>query len=94
VRGLSAPHHLLLYEYVEDIVERRASYRDAHLAHVRAWKDDGRLVMAGALGDPPTGAALMFQLNDPAEIDEFVQSDPYITAGLVTAQRVRRWNLV
>jgi uncharacterized protein len=94
VRGLSAPHHLLLYDYVEDVLERRAPHRDAHLAQIREWKDDGRLVMAGALGDPPTGAAFVFRLGDPAEIDEFVQNDPYFSAGLVTAHRVQRWNLV
>jgi uncharacterized protein YciI len=41
---------LLFYDYVEGILERRAPHREAHLAHVRAWKDDRRLLMAGAVG--------------------------------------------
>jgi uncharacterized protein len=45
-------HHILFYEYVNDIVERRGPYRDAHLARIGAERDAGRIVMAGALGDP------------------------------------------
>jgi uncharacterized protein YciI len=49
----SAPvHHILFYEYVEDVLERRGPYRDAHLARIRAEREAGRITMAGALGDP------------------------------------------
>ena len=51
-------HHCLFYDYVENAVEKRAPYRADHLAHARAWKEDGRIVMAGALGDPPHGGAV------------------------------------
>ena len=58
MRGVNdIPHALLLYVYVEDILERRAPHRDEHLALIRAWKDDGRLLMAGPLGDPPSGVS-------------------------------------
>ena len=40
-------HQVLFYDYVENAVERRAPFREEHLAWARAWKDDGRLVMAG-----------------------------------------------
>ena len=49
-------HTLLLYEYVDDIIERRGPYRDAHLALLQQLKDSGTVLMAGALGDPVTGA--------------------------------------
>lgn len=87
-------HHLLLYDYVPDIVERRGEHREAHLALVRRWKDDGRLALAGALGNPPHGAAFAFRVEDPSEIDAFVDADPYVAAGLVTDRRVERWTLV
>jgi len=86
-----AQHHLLFYEYVEDILERRAPHREAHLAHVRSA---GQLLMAGALGDPPHGGALVFRGASPAEIEAFVAADPYMHAGLVAAWRVEPWNLV
>jgi hypothetical protein len=87
-------HHVLFYDYVEDVLPRRAPHREAHLGLCRRWKQDGRLVMAGALGDPPHGGALVFRVEDPSLIEEFVAADPYIGAGIVTAWRVEPWNVV
>ncbi len=83
-------HELLFYEYVEGIVEKRAPHREAHLAQIARFKDDGRLVMAGAVGDPPHGAVLAFR--DGAEA--FAETDPYVVAGLVAARRVEPWTVV
>ena len=87
-------HHCLFYDYVEDVVEKRAPLLADHLALARAWKDDGRIVMAGALGTPPTGALFVFLVDDPAQIEQFVHADPYVTAGLVTGHRVKPWTVV
>ncbi|HEY8638202.1 MAG TPA: YciI family protein [Solirubrobacteraceae bacterium] len=86
--------HLLLYDYVEDIVERRAPHREAHLALVARWHDEGRIVIAGATGAPPSGAAIAFAVDDPAEVDAFTDEDPYVAAGLVTDRRVVPWTVV
>ena len=88
------PHQLLFYEYVPDILERRVPHREAHLALVQRFKDDGRLVMAGAVGDPPSGALFVFAGPDAAVADEFAASDPYVEAGLVASRRVQSWNVV
>jgi hypothetical protein len=90
----SEHHHLLLYDYVEDMVERRHPHREAHLARVAAERERGRIVMGGALGDPPTGAAIVFKSLEPDAIEEFVCGDPYVKAGLVTSWRVEFWNLI
>jgi uncharacterized protein YciI len=87
-------HHCLFYDYVEDVVAKRAPLRDDHLALAHEWKADGRLVMAGALGEPPHGALLVFLVDDPARIDEFIAADPYISGGIVTGHRVVPWNVV
>jgi uncharacterized protein len=87
-------HYMLLYEYVEDILERRAPHREAHLARIRAEREAGRLVMAGALGDPPHAGALVFRGVDPERIEAFADSDPYVGAGLVTSRRIDLWRLV
>ncbi len=63
----SGPRYLLLYDYVEDVLEKRAPYREAHLGAIRAARDDGRILMAGPMGDPPTGAAIVFTERDAAE---------------------------
>jgi uncharacterized protein YciI len=87
-------HQLLFYDYVPDILERREPHREAHLAHAQSWKADGRIVMAGALGDPPHGAAFVFRLDDAEAVRPFVEADPYVAAGLVTDWRVEPWKVV
>ena len=86
-------HHCLFYDYVEDVVDKRAPFRADHLALARAWKDDGRIVMAGALGNPPHGALFVFEVDDPGEIEQFVGADPYVAGGIVTAWRIREWSV-
>jgi len=85
---------ILFYEYVEDILERRGPYRDAHLAHFRAHKEHGAVVMGGALGDPPHGAAIVLRGVDDDAIADLVAADPYVGAGLVTEWRTEAWNVV
>ena len=89
---MAEQRHVLFYEYVGDIVERREPYRADHLSAIRAAKEDGRILEAGPLGDPPHGAAIMFA--DPAQAESFAQADPYVANGLVTAWRVELWTLV
>ena len=87
-------HYILFYEYVKDIVELRAPYRDAHLARIAQEREQGRIVMAGALGDPPHGAAIVFTGIQAEAIEAFARDDPYVRAGLVTDRRVEPWKLV
>lgn len=88
-------HHLLIYEYVEGMAERRGPHREAHLDQVRQQRQAGHLTMAGALGDPePTGAAFVFEGRTPEQIEAFVAADPYVQAGLVPSHRVEVWKLV
>jgi len=87
-------HYILFYDYVEDMAERRAPHREAHLARLNEWRDAGRITMAGALGKPPRGAAIVFDVEDPGEVERFADEDPYARAGLVTGRRVEPWTLV
>lgn len=87
-------HYLLLYDYVEDMLSRRDRYRSDHLARITAEREAGRVAMAGALGDPPHGAAIVFRGVSPDFVEDFAREDPYVRAGLVTRSRVARWNLV
>jgi uncharacterized protein YciI len=90
-----ATHRILFYDYVADVAERRGPHRPAHLAHIDAAKGAGRLLMAGALGDPPHGGLFVFGPEvQPQAIEEFVRADPYIDAGLVTDWRIEVWNVV
>jgi uncharacterized protein YciI len=87
-------HLLLLYEYVTDMADRRGPHRAAHLERIRAEQDAGRVTMAGALGDPPSGGAIVFKGVAREHVEQFVDADPYVKAGLVTAWRLESWTLV
>ena len=85
---------LLLYDYVENMLERRVPHREAHLAHVAAAREAGRLTLAGALGEPVSGGALVFRDCAAADVEAFVKADPYVHAGLISAHRILPWKLV
>jgi len=87
-------HHLLFYDYVADMAERRSPYREEHLRLAREAASRGELLLAGALADPIDGAVLVFSSESPATVERFVAGDPYVRAGLVTAWRIRRWQVV
>jgi uncharacterized protein len=84
--------YVLIYAYVQDVLERRAPYREAHLTKIAEAREDGRIVMAGPIGDPPNGALIVFATREAAE--EFVPSDPYFEGGVVTEWRVEPWAVV
>jgi uncharacterized protein len=87
-------HFALFYDYVENIVERRAPHRPAHLELYRRWRGEGSLVMGGAIGDPPHGALIVFDVDSAAEVEQFAGADPYVLNGLVTARRIEPWAVV
>jgi uncharacterized protein YciI len=88
----TGPHLQLTYDYVEDIVERRAPHREEHLKLIAEWQEQGRLVLAGAVGDPPHGAT--FILAADADPHEFTRRDPYVLNELVTRWRADPINVV
>ena len=84
-------HFLLMYDVVDDYIERRVPLRAAHLAHARAAESRGELVLGGALANPADGAVLLFRGDSPDTAERFAAADPYVTNGLVTNWRVREW---
>jgi uncharacterized protein YciI len=86
-------HYLLFYDYVENAVERRAPYREEHIARAREAHERGELVMAGAYAEPVDGAVFVFRADDPSVVDGFVRADPYVANGIVTSWRVRPWTV-
>lgn len=87
-------HWLLVYDYVEDIVERRGPFRAEHLALAQSASERGELLMAGATGDPVDGALFVFVAESADAAEAFARNDPYVQNGLVTASRVVPWNVV
>lgn len=87
-------HFVLSYDYPKDVLERRAPFREGHLALIREFHGAGKLLLAGAFDPPSDGALLVFRADSAAEVEAFVARDPYVKNGVVTGHRIRPWNLV
>lgn len=82
----------LEYDTVDDFLERRLPFRQAHLAQIDRAYADSRIVLAGAL--KPSGALLIFRADAASEVEDFVNNDPYVINGLVKTWRIREWAVV
>lgn len=54
-------YYLLTYDLVDNYLDRRAEFRDAHLALAQAAADRGELLLGGALADPYVAHGLVRQ---------------------------------
>jgi uncharacterized protein YciI len=93
-RLIPVPYFVLEYEVVDNFAERRTPLRPEHLRLVREAHERGELLIAGAVGDPPAGAMLVFRAASVGVAETFAQSDPYVSQGLVRQWRVRPWHVV
>lgn len=91
---MTGRHLILHYTYVDDIVERREPYRSDHLDGIKQAVARGEIVMAGATGEPVTGAVIVFAGVRPEDVERFAAADPYVVAGLVASWRIEPWNVV
>ena len=87
-------YYILFYKTVDNYIEKRAPYRDEHLAYAQKYHENGTLILAGALTDPTDGAVLVFKGENSNVAKEFAKNDPYIKNGLITEWHVRPWNVV
>lgn len=84
----------LIYRTVDGYVERRAAFREQHLALANAATSRGELLLGGAFADPVDTALLVFRAADRAVVEEFARNDPYVVNGLVERWEIRDWNVV
>jgi uncharacterized protein len=84
-------HYVLIYDYVEDYLPKRAVVRAAHLKLIQEAYDRGEILIAGAFGDPYRGGLLVFRGESPQAAEAFAKSDPYVLTGVVSRWEVRPW---
>jgi uncharacterized protein YciI len=84
----------LIYELVDDYIDRRAPLRAGHLKLANEAHARGEIVLAGAFADPPDKALLIFRGEDASAAQRFAQQDPYVKNGLVKKWEVRPWAVV
>ena len=87
-------HYLLFYEVVDGYAEKRQPFRAAHLELAEKSVARNDLLLAGALAEPLDGAVFLFQGSSADAAEAFAKADPYVTHGLVTSWRVRKWPTV
>lgn len=87
-------YFVLEYSYGDDIVERRAPYREEHLRLIREAHERGELLLAGALTEPVDRGLLIWQTEDRSTAERFAEQDPYVRNGLVEKWTVRPWTVV
>jgi uncharacterized protein len=84
----------LLYDLVDDMVDRRAPFREEHLRLGREAHARGELVFGGALSEPVDKALIVFHTDDRNKVEAFAHKDPYVTNGLAKKWEIRPWNVV
>jgi uncharacterized protein YciI len=79
-----------LVELAFDDSPERLEARPAHREKLDGLKAKGLVRMAGPLADD-SGAVLVFDTDDCAELDGPLADDPYFSITGVVVERVREW---
>lgn len=81
----------VMYSYSADVALQDAT-RPLHLEHLRRLVDKGALVASGPWGPGDNrGGLLIFHANDRAAVQAIVDSDPFMTQGVVATCEIREW---
>lgn len=88
-----AVYTVVVYDYVENMLERRGPHREEHISRVRGSKERGELLNAGAIGEAES-AFFVFAPDAEAAARSFISDDPYVLNDLVPTWRVTTWNVV
>ncbi|MEI4274092.1 YciI family protein [Klenkia sp. LSe6-5] len=82
------------YRYTEDVA-LRDEVRPAHRDFLRGLADAGSLLLSGPFGPAaPAGALLLFRADDQAQVQAWVDADPFGTRGVVASATVTEWDPV
>ena len=84
----------LIYELVDDYLERRGEFREEHLRLARESQARGEMLLGGAFAEPADRALIIFRGENRSVAEAFVKRDPYVTNGLVKRWEVRPWTVV
>ena len=80
----------MLGSYCENVLEKRAPYRQEHLDGLAKQKEDGILVTLGHTKDT-TQVFGIYEAADEATVRELVENDPYWKNGIWTEYFVKEW---
>eukprot|EP00977_Amphora_coffeiformis_P014883 scaffold4242_cov175-Amphora_coffeaeformis.AAC.7 len=93
----ASTQYLLTYDYIPDVLEKRGPFRAEHLQLAADAVQAGQCTYGGPKaplepeGAAPNGALFIFK--DLQAAQEFVQKDPYVSGGIVTAHTIEAWTV-
>lgn len=76
--------------YCDDVLQKRAPYRQAHLDNLQSLKDQGKLLTIG----PTTDLTRVFGVyiaQSEAEVRKMIEADPYWQNQIWTTYEVYEW---
>jgi hypothetical protein len=76
-----------------DNAERREQVRPTHRDYLRSLVEAGKLEQSGPYTDD-SGALLIYDAADVAEVQELLANDPYTPNGIVAGVSINEWNRV
>lgn len=76
--------------YCENVVEKRAPYRQAHLDGIAQQKAAGLVITIGPTKDL-TQVFAIYEAPDEAIVRQAIEADPYWQHGIWTEYQVKEW---
>ena len=76
-----------------DDAERRQQVRPTHREYLKSLLEAGKLHESGPFVDD-SGALLVYDAVDVAEVQELLANDPYAPNGIVASVSINEWNRV
>lgn len=73
--------------------DERLSVRPAHREYLAELAAARKLAVAGPWAND-TGALLIFDIADRAELDQILDADPYTPAKVIAETRIREWSAI
>ncbi len=78
--------------FVDD-EERRLKVRPTHREYLQTLLDAGKLHESGPYTDD-SGALLIYDAENEAEVKEILANDPYTAGGVIGDTTIKEWNVV
>ncbi len=76
--------------YCDNVLEKRAPYRQAHLDGLTKQKESGVLITIGPTKDI-TQVFAIYEAEDEAVVRQLVENDPYWQNGIWTEYSIKEW---
>lgn len=92
-RTLFNKYYMLMYDYVPDVLEKRAPHRKNHFEFLQKYESAGQLILGGAFNPPSQGACLVFK-GEKSMVENFAKADPYVVNKVVTGYKILEWTAV